>query len=358
MLLSEKNDVTSKDVFDQFIKVFKVFGLMPYNTKRSTHPDEKNRRYFVRCRISIITIVIFLILYYVGVIAAFNQFKINTDLISRVINSLQMIMTVIAMTTALVTKIHHIKIFNLIIAKFDAIDKQLNNLGAISKDMHKNEFQKFFVGFLTSFAYMTFYQVCSYIMYINRPVQQLWYHIVANIPIVFYSFALFEAFSMIKFLNKRYLVLNDVVIKFNCYERKSDGSDKSETLQNIFNTINDMIALNKYIGEYYGAILLTTFATVFTIATVQSYFVYLIIANFGQYKGLDTHSLVHALLMDVTCFILLISITSMCQKLLDSSKIIINNLSKNIKKTEVSFDKTLSGRICYDSKNILIIRDD
>lgn len=325
---------TGENTLASFIKIFKFLGLMPYTLKKIDYRGNTRSKYVCN-RAAYVLITCCLIFYWMGFSAAFVQAKKNMDIISRVINYFQMTMSGIAMTTIFVSKMRNVKTFNLIVTKFYAIDQQLNYLGNCSKNNDNIEFRRFYMGFLVSIVYMVLYNLCSYIIYMQRPVQPLWYYILANIPIIFYSFVLVEAFSLLNFLNTRYHALNAIVVEFNYYDKSSNDFNKNEKLQHIFNAMDKLIELNKRIGEYFGAILLSVFATLFTIATVQSYYIYLTIANFEKLKGLDANSLTHALLMDVTCFILLIGITSMCQKLTDTSKNVINNLSKNIKNTEV-----------------------
>lgn len=322
-----------QDIFIKYIKVFRFFGIIPYKIY-DIQNTMGNEQKFIRCFITTFSILAFLTFYWIGFIFAFLKGRLNVDIISRTINHLQMIMSAIAMTTIFVAAIKNIKIFNAIIfQKFQSIDRDLQKLSGRQKDIYSKDGSVFIITIIVSLIYLFLYQTVNYYIHGEQLYQPIWYYVVTNIPMIFYSMAMVSAFLMIHFLKTRCLVLNEIILRFDQCAIADDEMDMNVKIQNILIVLNHIFKLNDYISKYFGPMLLTTLATIFTIATVQSYYVYWTIVNFNQYEGFSSMSLIQEIMSCVTCFILLLGITNVCEGLSNSMRAITSNLSKIISKT-------------------------
>lgn len=317
----------------RYVQTLQFFCIAPYKMV-----SIKSTSYALN-PISLIIISIIVIFYWIGFYYAWLQSKINTDIMSRIINHFQMTLSGIALTTILITNVKNIEIFNEIVSNFNTIDDQLHDLGGRRK-AYKNEDFKFLITILVSVKFIFIHQIVNILIQEQHPYQPRWYFIVSNTPITFYSVALVGAILMINFLNTRCHILLDIVQQFN---RKIMADDYTRNMKilKFLNTLNVLMQLNNLISRYFGAALLTTFATIFTIATVQSYYIYCAIADFGQFKGFDAFSLIQCVISNMACFMLLIGITSVCEILTNTMKAITNKLSKTISQ------RKKNAEVCY-----------
>lgn len=317
---------TQPNIILNYVRFFRFFCIVPYKLVGTANEPK-----FTINHVSTAITSFILIFFWIGFYFACIQARMNMDIISRTINYFQMILSGIAMTTVFVASMLNIKIFNSIAEKFCTIDQQLRHLGD-GQTYYIKETNKFFLFTIISIIFLFTYQIVNYFLYEQRLLQPRWYFIVANTPIIIYSIALIGAILIISFLNTRCHILLEFLKCFNDNENEilNDISTRNLKILKFMNILNSIMQLNSLISKYFGSTLLTTFATLFTITTVQSYYIYWTISNFGVGMGFDGNTLVQSILSNLACFGLLIGITSVCENLTITLKAITNNLSKTI----------------------------
>lgn len=323
------------------LKFFKWIGLMPYNIKEGYDGD---RNCVVDYKI-MTTIILQLTLYWIGIAFAFKQATINNDLISRIINHFQMILNGIALTIVFVTALRKVNVFDGILKRFRLVDEMLGEYGIDEKQRLQISEKHYYTSLKLYTVYMIIYHALNLYNYFQRPMQPFWYYIIVNIPIIFNCGFLLEGFSMITFLKHRCCIMKEIVEGVDLTKSFENKLDYTKEYRKIFGTMNLLIELYEKIDEYFGESLLAIFAAFFTISTVQCYYLYLIVVHYGETGEIDVISTTQLLSMIVTCFIITIGITWICEQLSESFKTIMSNLSKVIKNSAVRKAKFLLFQI-------------
>lgn len=309
--------------------MFRFFGTIPY--KLLHHQNVLDRHEYIRCRKLTVVIMATLTIYWIGFIFAFLQGQQNTDLMSRIVNYLQMTIDSIAMTTIFVSALKNISIFNEIAQIFDVINQNLENFQTDDKYFCKEGSFSLRI-LMQTMIYLLSYQILNYTLQIQGLYQPIWYFVIINTPMIFYTLSMVSAFLIIYFLKNRCFALRDIIMKFNRDRIDVDDDEQNvkNQIQNYLNILNNLMKLSNKIDEYFGPMLLTSLSTIFIIASVQSYYIYWTILNIYQYDGFNERALIREVLSCVTCFILLFGITNICEQLSIAMRAITSNLSKTI----------------------------
>lgn len=318
----------------QYLKMFKFFGMIPY--LKSKNDLKYSGVMWIKIRACSTIKITFLFLYWIGVGYAFyHSAQLNKDMISRIVNYLQMLSDGLAMTTVFYTVLVKIGIFNAIINKFNKIDYILWILGVTKRD-HRAGVQMFFIYNISFWICLFSYHIIIFGLFLYRSNVSLWYYIISNIPITIYGIFLFEAFIIIHFLRNRCILLVSRTMKYNEISvSKNFIRNKNLNLRNIFNTLHEIIELIKLINNFFGFAFFTTFATIFIVTTVQCYYIFIVISYADVFVGFDGYTIAHNLILNCMSWIFLIAMSSICEALSKSLKTLLNSMSHSIKNAEV-----------------------
>lgn len=174
-----------------------------------------------------------------------------------------------------------------------------------------------------------------------------WYWLVAYLPQIFYSMAVSMALSVLYLIIKRFRLLNHYLKEQVIPQSTSIGGghiihidvvqgDNRITLANWFHILFDLYDFSTEVGRYFGTLFLVVMTNAFTITTIQTYYLYVMLSEeFTKnndkpqstkhpYWYLDAFATLNLILLHFTLVILMVMF---CEKITSQSHASIEMIS-------------------------------
>lgn len=313
--------------------VCQIFGNLPYKYDSAS---EK----FVLSPLKCFGTLIVTVLFATGIFFVIERSSMNNDTVSKFSNYLQLGANIVALSTALSIPILKHSSFSTMIGKFENLDVKIESLGTYTN--YRKLFNKFMVSLIAFTTCMVIYTSYSHYASCTRLKLPFWYWTSTSLPFVLYGFALFQACSIILFLCKKCNNINDIILKLSnsyaaqIHEKGSaikkhndvlvsivplpeSESNFKEVHSKVSEILNDICELTHEIEDFFGPIFLTSFGAIFTVATIQSYYIIVIIMYMSDEEsslaGFNVYSMVDACLIVLMNICMIIGSTIICEKI-------------------------------------------
>lgn len=321
------------EFFLRYMTVMQIFGNLPYTYNTTS---KKLSLSPFKC-ISTVIVIIFV---GTGICYVIERSKHNNDDVSKFSNYLQLASNVVALAAALLIPIVKHSSFSAMLNKFQKLDEKFESLGTVTN--YKIIFKKFLVS-IASFTFsMIIYTSYSHYATCVRMDTPFWYWATTSLPFVFYGFALFQACAIIIFLCNKCNDINKIILKLsNSYaaqirekgsalQKKNDvlvsiiplsesDSNFNEVHSTVSEILNEICDLTHEIENFFGPLFLTSFGAIFTVATIQSYYIIVIIVYASDENmnsaGFNIYSIADACFLVLMNICMLIGSTVICEKI-------------------------------------------
>lgn len=321
------------EFFLRYMTVMQIFGNLPYTYETA---NKKLALSPIKC----ISSAIVSILVGTGACYAIQRSKHNKDDVSKFANYLQLAANIIALAAALYIPIVKFSSFSTMLMKFQKLDDKFESLGTVTN--YKRIFNKFLLSIVSFTFCMILYTSYSHYAICTRMDTPFWYWATTSLPFVFVGFALFQACAIILFLCNKCNGINKIILKLSnsyaaqIHDKGSALKKTNDVLVSIiplsesesnFNEVHSMVSeilneicdLTHEIENFFGPLFLTSFAAIFTVATIQSYYIIVIIVYSSDEKmssaGFNVYSIADACFLVWMNIWMLIGSTVICEKI-------------------------------------------
>lgn len=327
---------TFRDFFFEFLQPYKCVGITPF---------KKNKNLSVNYSFPLVLVVVLSVfLYWVGVVLTFMEDRSKSHNLSVIANWIQILVNAIALTVALTYPLLQKKTISSIINSFERVDKELISLNIkfnYSEETRRYRFAILVCGFLLlSSSVYDFFVTIIYVKTLKP-----WYWFVTILPLMIYAFALSQAFLVIGFIKKRCQLINQIMWEFYSSDKTLWVNAKNVTLISIFSdnnptislselfsrlfiSLNELCELTEYVELFFGPLILTTFAAIFCVTSIQLFYCYLYIISASKGNDYSFWALVQSFNIILINLMLIIGITSVCESVSTQARKTLQLLSK------------------------------
>lgn len=311
---------------ERFLRVFSLFGLVQVRI------GVENQVEVVRKSTWIIPIL--LLIYMVNAVVVFCYERPSTDTISLVSNVIQMTLSSILISVALILPVKYMELARKTIRQIQALGDELE-----STRVHINyrSVCRSFCLIMTAFSATILYFI-SYDAYVNlvKGSMTLKYWFLSILPPVYMILIMAQAICALALAQCFYKRVNRVIAaQIPSPEFEEDSLDKSPfKLENhkeildfgypnkdnkalfpkLFQVLGGLNELCQKLETYYGPLFLASFTTIFVVTSIQLYYCYQIITQEqDESRGYSYWTMVVSLNVVIINVILVISITALCQ---------------------------------------------
>lgn len=318
--------LTFRDFFFKFLTPYKFVGITPFK-------NSLNKLNVKLCVPQIIIILLVVLLYWLGIVMTFVVDRSNNYTLSVIANWIQILTNAIALTTAMVYPLLKEATVNSIIKSFEKVDAELSYLKI--KLNYASDMKKYLILLLSCFILLILTTVFDLVVciYVLGSVR-VWYWIVTILPIIIYTLALSQVFVVIGFMKHRCQLINEVILEFQNSDYNSVVAAKnivvvslfndrtpiislSELFSKLFIALNELCELSHHIDHLYGPLLLTSFAAIFAVTSIQLFYCYLVIAYPNSFNDNNiSWPLIQSINIIAINLLVVIGITSVCESVL------------------------------------------
>lgn len=328
---------TFRDFFFEFLQPYKCVGITPF--KKNKNNSSVNYSYPL-----VWAVVLCVLLYWIGVILTFMEDRSKSHNLSVIANWIQILVNAIALTVALAYPMLQKKTVNSIIKSFERVDKELICLNVklnYCEETRRYRFVILVCGFLLlSSSVYDFFVTVLYVKTLKP-----WYWFVTILPLMIYSFGLSQVFIVIGFIKRRCQLINQIMWEFTISDKTHWVNAKNVTLISIFRdnnpiislselfsklfiSLNELCELTEHVERFFGPLMLTTFAAIFCVTSIQLFYCYLYIISASKGNDYSFWALVQSLDIILINLMLIIGITSVCESVTTQARKTLHLLSK------------------------------
>ena len=327
-VLKMKSPLKLENVLNLFIRFYQCFGLIPIKISNTNE----------RSKMATVIVVLFLIIYWSGLIFSMAIKQTRTDRISVISNWIQLLINGVTLTVTQINPIIKIDLLKRILNSVKKFDLDIMELG-----IHINYYHNYLclACIVTSIGLYTLYLNCYdfYVTMIRSSYNTIDYWTITIIPLIVYSFGLSMAFVSLLYIRQRFQALNvllkreeknntDVDLTLNnnstiilLSNDKIIKQERGNALSKILLRLSDLFDITDYISHLYGPLFLTTFTTIFVVTAVQLYYCYVVALIMDENRGYSLWTVFLSFNIVLLNVILVISITSVCQSITNQSKL-------------------------------------
>lgn len=287
------SNLSFMDFYRKIAPIYQVLGISPIFRPPSSKTETQSLHWTSTGIFGLI-----LILYWSGIVASFVRQDLPNSTLSIISNNIQLLLNALALTTVIGNMLAKHRTYHRILDKFDSIDRQLS---AIKQSVHYNGHVKLFykltVGFFVVLVYN--YAFHLYVNLVRKQLQSVLYWILHSLPLFIYAFAIHQVAIFLYFCHCRLRIIKDLLDLAREEDEDQDSvavqlipvSQSSLRCTDYFDKvamkksrqiITDILGLCENINDFYGPVLLTTFFALFAVTSVQSFYCYVICADFDE----------------------------------------------------------------------------
>lgn len=358
---------TAPSPFNELPKIFvsfhKFLGIFPlYKASESGHLRISH--------LARITCLLVLIFYWIGVVFGLLQRNLPKNIVSNFSNYIQLLVNAVAFTAVQLNPLCRWRMFHEILELFTCIDNRLQQVSPILD--HKNSkiinwvslglFTIFFMNHLFSFVATIWYLDVSF-----------FYWLLTTIPLLTYAQSLHQSMLLIYGIRNRFqmaakcwqtrIIPRSGVIDvlpgdfYDCGSRhtlscvEKHTRDKKATVVDI---IKDISHLCNLLEEYSGPVFCATFAALFPVTSIQTFYVITLVVDF---QGSPIWTLLICINMIIVNLILVVGLCYTVEKALSSVDYILKiaNLDQPTGGKEFEFLEPMLSKIKFSASGFFNI---
>lgn len=254
---------------------------------------------------------LFLFLYWIGVGIALCRTELPNNSVSIASNFIQLLLNALALTAALINPLWKYSEYHEMIQLLEKIDHQFSE---IKRAIDYRRQVKIFFALTSAFLFLIIYNYAfDFYVAIYKNGVQVPYWILYSIPLIVYAASVHQAIFFIFSIHKRLqmtselLNLNGPILEegnnrwlesseispINCFPINGRVHQPKNTPENkIFRLIKDIYLLCSTVDKYFGIVLLLALGALFSVASIQSFYCFMITAHFDPTKNRTVWTLI------------------------------------------------------------------
>lgn len=266
-------------------------------------------------------IKIFLFVYWIGVFSSFVIYNRHQDVLTKLSNNLQLILSTCALTVCLVNPVFKNNVYNQILKCLKQYDTNISILGFNLEYKTANSCHILaFIAILIYLVYMISYDILINI-YVQEDIFLVPYFIITRFSRIVYYLAMGKVMCLLHSINCRFQLINKILQSEQLEEKHpyavnivmQRGLSKKENIPQILFIMDYMKDLCLAVNLYYGSLFIICFITMFVVSAIQLYYCYTLVIE----DNLDIYSLILSINIICINFFFVIGISTLCQKITD-----------------------------------------
>lgn len=265
------------DFYRTISRFYRCFGVSP-------NPSNKKRS---RPILSWISIIVFLVVYWIATIYLIWKKKEKGDIISAISNYIQSFVNAVTFSVVIISHNYHYQDYFNILSILNSIDDTLSDLG--HKINYKSTLVKVYVVLFTFFGVLiakTVYEACVFVVKYEMFTMQYW--MFQSVPIVIYLICLSEAILLVHCILQRCRKLTSILtlnpnrptgnghVQIVLVQPETTQIEIETKLKLAFKFMEQIQQLCERFNNFFGLSLLFIITSMFTVTAIQSFYCYTI----------------------------------------------------------------------------------